>query len=121
MFIVWDGDKDGNDAKAADNHRVLRLVTENTQDWPASQVGRNFACFEYTPEALIRDEIGAGLFDELLKSCQDTLCFPKKKHAVKNPVIIATIITEAKKYGKTSNTVEKIVESIIMLKGGVQT
>jgi predicted ATP-dependent endonuclease of OLD family len=117
VFIVWDGDKGGPDARPEDNHCLLRVADVEPVDWPNSQVGQSFACFEGTLETLIRDEIGPELFDQELKSCQETLGFPKKKHAVKNPVVIATIITEAKKKGKTSETLEKIVNRILELKG----
>ncbi len=120
VFIVWDGDKGGNDAKPEDNHCLLRIANQETADWPISQVGHGFACFEGTLETVIRSEIGAELFDQELESCQVSLGFPQKKHAIKNPVVIARIITEAKKKGKTSETLEKIVNKILELRKTVE-
>jgi putative ATP-dependent endonuclease of OLD family len=116
VFIVWDGDKGGTDAKAEDNHCLLRVAQQAPVDWPISQVGRGFGCFEETLETVIRAEIGPELFDRELRACQETLGFPKKKHAVKNPVVIATIIAAVKKEGRTSGTLEKIVDGILELR-----
>jgi hypothetical protein len=104
------------DAKPEANHCLLRIAGQEPVDWPNSQVGEGFACFEGTLETVIRDEIGAELYDQELKVCQETLAFPKKKHAVKNPMVIASIITEAKKKGRTTETLEKIVNGILKLK-----
>lgn len=120
VFVVWDGDKDSNGAKAEDNHCLLRVAGMEPVDWPDSQVGKTFACFQGTLEDLIRAEIGPELFDKELRECQVALGFPKKKHAIKNPIVVATIIKEAKKQGKTSTTLELIVNRILELKGDAQ-
>ena len=116
VFIVWDGDKGVKEAKPVDNHVMLRLVGQPTTDWPATQVGSSHACFESSLESVIQQEIGEKLFDETLSLCQKTFGFPKKKHAIKNPLIIAAIIEEAKKQGKTCLVLEQIVNSIVALR-----
>jgi len=116
VFIVWDGDKGTKDANPLDNHVMLRLAGQPITDWPPTQVGTSHACFESTLESVIQQEIGEKLFDEALSECQKTFGFPKKKHALKNPLIIAAIIEEAKKQGKTCPVLEQIVKSIVALR-----
>jgi putative ATP-dependent endonuclease of OLD family len=117
VYIVWDGDKGTKDANPADNHVMLRLVGQPTKDWPDTQVNGSYACFESSLESIIQKEIGDKLFDETLAACQKTFGFPKKKHAIKNPLIIAAIIEEAKKQGKTSLVLEQIVKCVVALRG----
>jgi len=116
VYIIWDGDSGGADAKPEDNHCLLRIAKQEPEDWPDSQVGANHACFKETLEQFLRNEIGPELFDAELKSCQATLGFPKKKHAIKNPIVISTIVVEARKKGKTSDLLDHIIGQILKLK-----
>ena len=44
VYVVWDGDHGGNDAKPEDNRYLLRLLGKPEQDWPEF-VGDSSACF----------------------------------------------------------------------------
>jgi len=114
VYLIWDGDE-GEDAKPEDNHRLLRLMGQEVQDWPC-QVHDNYACFPKNMETTLREEIGPEDFDAWLVECQDDLCIPKKKHALKNPSIVSRIIQKAQQHGKRSQTLETIITRIISLK-----
>jgi putative ATP-dependent endonuclease of the OLD family len=110
-YVVWDSDFGTKDAKADDNHRLLRLVGEPVSDWP-SKVEKGFACFETDLEATMRAEIGPEFYDAALTQCQSDFGIPKRKHAQKNPAVVARLIADAKGAGKSSATLEAIVKGI---------
>lgn len=112
VYLVWDGDKDAKDAKPEDNHRLLRIINQTIEDWPA-HVKEDSACFENNLEVTLCDEIGKDLYERLLEECQNDFCIPKKKHAKKNPFVIATIIREAQKQGKSSESLDNIINYIL--------
>jgi predicted ATP-dependent endonuclease of OLD family len=131
VYIIWDGDygkgetegvceKCGRNLdKKPDpkyNRRILRLFGRAETDWP-EYVEDKFACFKYVLETTLRNEIGDKLFEEYLEACQSDYCICKRKHAMKNPNVIMTIITKAKEQGRSSNTIENIVKKILALKG----
>lgn len=115
VYIIWDADKDAKDAKPEDNHRLLRLLGQAIADWP-SQIHETFACFEKNLEVTVQTELGTDLFDSLLSKCQVDFAIRKKKHAVKNPLVMATILNEAQKQGKVSVSLSSIIEKIIGLR-----
>lgn len=108
---MWDSDKDGKDADPKDNHRLLRLLNQELTDWP-SLIHDKFACFEKNLETTIETELGSELFTQLLSDCQSKFSIPKKKHAVKNPIVISTVLSEAKKQGKESLSLTSIIDKI---------
>ena len=65
----------------------------------------------------MKAEIGEKLFEEILAKCQEELGIPKRKHAVKNPAVISTVIERAQEQGKTCKTLETVVSSILQLSG----
>jgi putative ATP-dependent endonuclease of the OLD family len=114
VYLIWDGDE-GEEAKPEDNHRLLRLMGQEVQDWPC-QVHCNHACFAKNMETTLREEIGPEDFDAWLVECQGDLCIPKKRHALKNPSVVSTIIKKAQQQQKRSQTIETIIARIISLK-----
>jgi putative ATP-dependent endonuclease of OLD family len=115
VYIIWDGDKGDSEADPKDNQRLLRLMNQKEEDWP-SKVEENFACFEKNIETTLCNEIGADYFEQCLAECRKGFCIPKKKHAIKNPTVIATIIQKAKEHSRTSKTIDNILEKIVALK-----
>jgi len=129
VYILWDSD--GNRGATAgvcqtcgkpldgrpdpaDNHRLLRIVQATPEDWPARQEA-HYCCFKTDLESTLKAEIGDALFEKLLSDCQTEFGIPKRKHAVKNPTVISTIIERAQKNGKTSKALENVVLSICKL------
>jgi len=115
VYVVWDGDHGEKDAKAEDNHRLLRLVGQPEEDWPCGAKDRH-ACFKTELETTLSEEIGKDLFDRLLSEIQGLFGIPKKKDALKNPVVLQHIVEKALTNGKTSSTLKGIVEKIVALK-----
>lgn len=114
VYLIWDGDRGGSDAKPEDNHRLLRLLGYPAEDWP-NLITATFACFENDLETTLKEELGPDDFDQWLTECQDNLGFPKRKHALKNPHVIATIIQRAEAAGRTSQSLRQICDRILAL------
>ncbi|MGB9825675.1 MAG: ATP-dependent nuclease, partial [Desulfofundulus sp.] len=115
VYVVWDSDKDENNARPEDNHRLLRLMGQPGEDWP-SHVSEQFACFECKLERTLQEELGNDHFGQWLQECQDRFCIPRKKDAVKNPVVITEVIQVALRNGRRSATLENIVNRILAMK-----
>ena len=115
VYAIWDGDHGEKDAKPEDNRKLLRLVGQSEEDWPCGAKDHH-ACFKTNLETTLAEEISKDLFDRLLSEAQDQLSIPKKKHALKNPVVLQHIVEKAAVAGKTSATLKGIVEKIVALK-----
>jgi hypothetical protein len=115
VYVIWDADKGDKDAKPKDNHRLLRLFNYEVTDWPM-MIQNSFACFEKNLESNIESELGSEVFRNLLTDCQNSFCIPKKKHAIKNPFVVSTILREAHKQGKNSTSLNLIIDKICALK-----
>lgn len=118
-YVIWDSDEGESDAKPEDNRYLLRLLGEPEEDWPAA-VGNQFACFKKNLHATLREEIGIDLFERLIQGVQNELGISRKMQALKNAVVVQKVIEAAKKEGKSSTTVESIVQKILVLKNGVR-
>jgi predicted ATP-dependent endonuclease of OLD family len=114
VYLIWDSDFGEKDAKAEDNRRLLRLLRYPAEDWP-NLTTATFACFKKNLETTLREELGPEDFDRWLAECQENLRIPKRKHALKNPQVIMTIIQTAEAVGKTSQSLRKICHGIIAL------
>lgn len=84
-------------------------------DWP-EYIEDTFACFKNDLETTLKNDIGEGLFDRCLEECQSNFCISKRKHAIKNPNVIMTIIKKAEGQGHPSSTIKGIVDKILNLK-----
>jgi hypothetical protein len=84
-------------------------------DWPEC-VEDTFACFKCDLETTLKNEIGEELFEECLRECQSKFCISKRKHAIKNPNVIMSIIKKAQERDCYSSTLKGIVEKILALK-----
>ncbi len=133
VYLLWDSD--GEKGKTAgvcttcgkpldgkpdpcDNHRLLRIVGKPQEDWPEHRETHH-CCFKRDLECTLKAEIGDALFEKVLGDCQSEFAIPKRKHALKTPAVIATIIERAQKEGKTSTTLQSVVDRILALTGTV--
>lgn len=112
VYLIWDGDKGASDPKPEQNRVLLRLIGDTVEDWP-SRITNDFACFEENLEKTLSSEIGDEHFNDFLAECQSYYCIAKKRHAIKNPVVISDIIVKAQKVGKNSPTLDAILEKIL--------
>ncbi len=115
VYAVWDSDKGGDRAKPEDNHELLRIFGKDIEDWPTF-VDKECACFEIKLEKTLAAELGNGCYEALLQEEQEKFGIPKKEHAQKNPVVVSNILTAARAKGKTSGTLEAIVDNVLALK-----
>ncbi len=114
VYMIWDSDHEGKDALPEDNHRLLRLLGVAVEDWP-DEIADNYACFEHTISKTFQEEIGEEVFSDRLKACQSRFSIRKKDHAMKNPLVIQSIVEEAKTLGHTSKSLEDIVTRLTRL------
>jgi len=117
VYVIWDGDYGKGETENIRNRRILRLLGYTETNWPEC-VEDKFACFKYDLETTLKNEIGEKLFEECLNTCQLKYCIYERKHAMKNPNVIMTVINESKEQGHSSITLENIVKKIFKLKGG---
>lgn len=124
-FVLWDSDRGISvgekvdqgavDQAIRENKTLLRLVGEVETDWPA-KISTDFACFEDKLEVTLRAEIGDQRFDELLGVSQAQYGIAKRKHALKNPLVIAEVLKAAAATGQSSATLNEIVGRILSRK-----
>ncbi len=129
VYLVWDSDYGKGEVTGtcgeckkpfegkhdpADNRRLLRILGVAEEDWP-NMLTPTFCCFMVDLESTLREELGSAVFDELLAACQTEYAIPKRKHALKNPKVIAAIIQRAKARGCESNTLNTVVNHIMAL------
>jgi predicted ATP-dependent endonuclease of OLD family len=129
VYLLWDSDGEKGETAGVcetcgkpldgrpdpcDNHRLLRIVGKPQEDWPEHREAHH-CCFKRDLECTLKTEIGETLFEKLLGDCQSEFAIPKRKHAIKAPAVIASIIERAQKEGKTSTTLQRVVDSIIAL------
>jgi len=130
VYAVWDGDYGKGETEGVcekcgrpldkksnpeENRRLLRLIGYDETDWP-ELIREKCACFKQDMGTTLRNDIGSEFFDRLVEECQSEFGYKKRKHALKNPNVIATIIKKAEEQGYTCKTLKAIVEKIICLK-----
>lgn len=129
VYIIWDSDYGKGETEGVcetcdrpldkkpdpkDNRRLLRLVGYEENDWP-EYVKDKFACFKKDLETTLKNEIGHEIFEACLTDCQKNYSIIKRKHAIKNPNVIMSIIKNAQEKGFSSGTLKGIVEKISAL------
>jgi predicted ATP-dependent endonuclease of OLD family len=115
VYVIWDGDQGRTGAKAEDNRRLLRLLGESEEDWPCGAKNRH-ACFKTNTETTLAEELGEDLFNRLPLEAQGQLDIAKKEAALKNPAVLRRIVVGAFAEGRTSGTLQGIVERVVALK-----
>lgn len=113
-YVIWDNDKEDEKNKTSEikNNRILlKLFEEEEMDYP-SHVKDNHACLEGTLESTLEKEIGNTLYSGILQTCMTEYDL-KKSDAIKNPIIIFTMLEDLKKSGgKIPETLEQIIQKI---------
>ena len=112
VYVIWDSDKGRKDARSEENHRLLRLLGQEIEDWPEMVTDR-FACFQKSLLDTFQKEIGKKFFNRSLEACCENLGLGRKKQAMKNPIVIHHLVQEARQEGKSSPTLEGIVSRIV--------
>lgn len=115
-YCMWDGDL--GKGKAEENEALLRMVDQHPVAFPPTTVASTFACFNTILEDTLKSEIGADLFVQCLTQAKAQFGMSGRKDAIKNPHILATVLTMAAEAGMRSETLEAIVTLIVALRGG---
>ena len=114
VYVLWDSDKGTEHADQLSNHKLLKLMGESPEDWP-NKIEDMFACFETKLNDVLIHEIGESQFEESLgRSCYKYGI--QRKRAIKNPVILAEVIAENTREGRSSPSLQKIIKKILFLK-----
>lgn len=113
-YVVWDNDRGSSDPKVEVNHRLLKMLGQQVEDYP-SRVAENFSCFEKNIGDILQKEIGKDYFDKLSQEYQKEFELSKQQVA-KNALVINKILRKAKEEGHTSSTLESIVNKIVDLR-----
>lgn len=113
-YLVWDGDEGDTDSPKK-NRLLLRLLGQPEEDFP-SIVMDSYACFKIKLEVSMRDELGHKLFDSLLTELQAEMGVDSPKDCLKKPAVVSELIARAKVQGKTCETLERIVDSILAMR-----
>ena len=131
VYIVWDsdsglGETEGNCVSCGrpldkrpnpeENRRLLRLISSDTiVDWPKF-INQKAACFEKNLESTLKEELGSEVFESLIRKYQEEFSISEKRNAQKNPVVLMNVIKSARGQGKSSITLETIIQRISELK-----
>jgi putative ATP-dependent endonuclease of OLD family len=95
------------------NRRLLRLAAQPDEEaFVHTQVHAEWATFEDNIEGVLREELGAPLFDELRASIAEEYGLDKPSRVTKNSEGAARLIALAYERGARSDTLEKIVRAV---------
>jgi len=117
VYPIWDSDRGEYGASSEPNQRLLRLLGEQPEDWPAGVYG-TYACFENDLETAMENELGSDYYDNLVTECQSEYGFLKKKHAMKNPHVVSRIIERSSKDGFELAFLRRILENVLAMREG---
>lgn len=114
IYVIWDSDEGKNGAKPEDNHRLLRFLGADVEDFP-ERIADDHACVRRNLQATLQAELTAAVFDKIEPECRERLGYSQRKDALKSPLAVEQILEEAAKQGHSSVTLENIVRKILEL------
>jgi predicted ATP-dependent endonuclease of OLD family len=109
-YAIWDSDHPKTDGIGV-NRCLLRLFNETEEDWP-EEISDSFACFKQDLKQKVKEEMG-DFFVTALQTCCVDFGIDRSEYGEENPAVYQYIFEEAKKQGKSSSAMEKIVSQII--------
>jgi hypothetical protein len=113
VFVLWDCDNGQKEAAA--NLALLRLVRpdeELQEAAPATFVGENYAHFENTLEAVVRQELTPEIHTACLASECEPFGLTPSNETQKIPEVMHQTLRAAREQGATSATMEALVKAI---------
>jgi energy-coupling factor transporter ATP-binding protein EcfA2 len=114
VYLVWDSDEGGREDTSKTNRILLSVVGQPESDYP-SDIRETYACFKVNLETTLKDELGAELFDGIVADLQDAFGVASPKDCMKKPAVVSELITKAKGKGRTSPSLELILDKILAL------
>jgi putative ATP-dependent endonuclease of OLD family len=120
VFLIWDCDRkpDGAIGHLDQNRALQRLAgvsQENVMD-AATVIATSYACFETKLEDIIRNEIGAAVYQAQLERVKELFGIQQGKDVQKAPFAMRELLSGAAAAGHSSQTLSLIVETIVDLR-----
>lgn len=114
-YMVWDNDEGKNQGRreTEKNRRLLRLIGVDEQDYP-EDVEDTHACLSGNLESLLRKELSPEVFDDIL-TAEASAVGMSNSEANKRPYVLGKVITRAIQQGKSSHTLQSILERITIM------
>ena len=114
-YLVWDCDKDDDDKKnSTTNQRLFRISGASGENELLTITENLYSCHEHDLETTLKNELGGDFYENKLQKISSKFDIPLGR-ASKKPVVITTLLQEAKTEGKTSKTLDAIVDKIVDL------
>jgi len=114
VYLIWDSDEGGQEDTSKTNRILLKVAGEAESDYP-SGVKEGFACFKVNLETTLREELSAGVFDEIIAELQAAFGVASPKDCMKKPTVVSELIIRAKSKGHKSPSLELILDKILEL------
>jgi energy-coupling factor transporter ATP-binding protein EcfA2 len=132
VYAVWDADEDfckepmshdcsgcqKTEACRADmdrNKHLLEVLGDLTpMGKPGQRITDSFACFEDNLDRTIERELGPA-YEPALADVMASLAIAEKRHAIKNPFVVKSILRHAAENNKVCTTLEDIVDRVVKL------
>ncbi len=113
VYPIWDSDfhPPPNQSNPAENHKLLRLCEQPVEDWP-DRITEQFACFKQNLPHTLAQEIGEEFCSRVKAECARSFCL----RSGENPTVYEDLIKRAEGEGKSSKSVETIIDHILALK-----
>jgi len=127
VYAVWDSDEDQCDKPAESdclqcrtnckvshsNQHLLTVLGEVPIGKPGSRVNDMYACFQNNLEGVIKQDLGASLYEDALARAMVELGITKKDHAIKNPLVVKYTLRYAAENSRACTTLEDIVNHVV--------
>lgn len=115
-YIVFDADRKHKGSKkeqqeAGMNRSLLRLGGGDEEDFPATKVSKDFACFEEDFEDYCREEIGKEAYDSLREKAADAHGFGASD-GIKNFDVVYSLVSNLYQEGFKLSRIEQIVDQV---------
>ena len=116
-YLIWDCDKKnkgGTQDPTITNRRLLRISGANGQNEFLQATENLYSCHEHDLETTLKNELGGDFYENKLQEIGRKFEM-SSNDASKKPMAITTLLQEAKTKGKTSKTLDAIVDRIVNL------
>lgn len=129
IYIVWDCDElqKQNDASRQSCilinralQRLMGVADGDIQDF-RTEISPRYACLSDKLESVLENELGGDEWFGLIEKVKSKYGIQKNKDALKVPAVVREIFDMAAEHGKSSNTLNGIVDSIIKYRSEVSS
>lgn len=119
-YVVWDGDRDKKDSDTSTNKKtnriLLALLNVEVRDWP-DEVTEHYAVFVKDLTTTVRDEVDDDEYEKARDEIVVELGLAGPRDMSKNPHAVRRVVELLRARGKSSPTLDAIVERIVAKRG----